>query len=217
MIRINLLGKKKSSDIPFGLDEQFSKLGINLTEIQELRPALVRVAIVAVGLYIANFIPSYLKEEKMHNLDAELKILTGHSGTLQAELVTKKDIRKQMEQLNKEEVELQRQLNAVNSLQQGRSLAFSTLNDIVAKLAKTQKVWIEDLKYEGQKVTLNGRSWEYLPVNDFVKSITESTRYTGVLFKEITAEEAKKVIPGVPEAMQKTKRFALEFMIKEGE
>ena len=215
MIRINLLGKKKQAAVPFGLDEKFEKLGINLSDFNDLRPALVRVIALVVGLYVANFVPTYLHEEKMKELDEKQTKLAAKSAELQKELNTKRDIRKQMEQLNKEEVELQRQLNAVNALQRDRASAFSTLNDIVDKLAKSQKVWIEDLKYENRKVIMNGRAWEYFPINDFVKSITESTRFSNVLFKEITAEEAKRLIVGVPEALQKTKKFSLEFSVRE--
>jgi Tfp pilus assembly protein PilN len=215
MIRINLLGKKKVAAMPFGLDEKLEKFGVSFTDFNELRPALVRLLVLFAGLYIANYVPTYLHEEKIKELDEKQTKLAQKSAELQKELNTKKDIRKQMEQLNKEEVELQRQLNAVNALQRDRASAFSTLNDIVQQLAKTQKVWVEDLKYENRKITLNGRSWEYFPVNDFVKSITESTRYTNVLFREIAAEEAKKPIAGVPEALQKTKKFNLEFTVRE--
>lgn len=218
MIRINLLGKKKTAAIPFGLEERFEKLGIRPSDLQELRPSLVRVAIVIVGLYIGNFVPAYLHDEKVKQLDAQLAKLTAHSAELTRELASKKDIRKQMDQLNKEEVELNRQLNAVNALKEGRSLAFNTLNDLMLQLQKVGKVWIEDLEYKGHKVNLTGRSWEYFAVNEFVKAITESTRYSNVQFKEITAESPKsKLIQGVPEALQKTKRFTLEFGVKEGE
>jgi Tfp pilus assembly protein PilN len=218
MIRINLLGKKKAAGIPFGLEEKFERLGINVSDVQELRPALFRVAVVVAGLYVANYIPAYLHDEKVKQLDAQLAKLTAQSGELTRELASKKDIRKQMEQLNKEEVELNRQLNAVNALQQGRSLAFNTLNDLILQLQKVGKVWVENLEFKGHKITLAGRSWEYFAINEFVKGITESTRYTNVQFKDITAEASKfKLIPGVPEALQKTKRFTLEFGVKEGE
>ena len=218
MIRINLLGKKKSAGIPFGLEEKFERLGINVSDLQELRPALVRLAITIVGLYIGNYVPAYLHDEKIKRLDAQLAKLTAQSGELTRELASKKDIRNQMERLNKEEAELRRQLNAVTALQQGRNLAFNTLNDVVLQLQKVGKVWIENLEYKGHKITLLGRSWEYFAINEFVKGITESTRYTNVLFKEISAEAPKfKPIAGVPEALQKTKKFTLEFGVKEGE
>jgi hypothetical protein len=70
------------------------------------------------------------------------------------------------------------------------------------------------MKFDKTRVTMTGRSWEYFPINDFVKIITESTNYTSVNFKEIKAEDAKKVIPGIPTAIQKTKIFGLEFSLK---
>lgn len=215
MIRINLLGKKKAAAVPFGLDEKLAKVGVSVDDFTELRLPLLRVAVVVVGLYIANYVPTYLHEQKMKELDEKMQKLQARTTELTRELGTKKDIRKQMEQLNKEEVELQRQLNAVNALQRDRANAFTTLNDVVINLNKTQKVWIEDLKYDKTKVNLNGRAWEFFPINDFVKAITESTRYYNVLFKEITAEDAKKPVPGVPEALQKTKKFSLEFNVRD--
>jgi Tfp pilus assembly protein PilN len=218
MIHINLLGKKKATKVPFELEEKLEKLGLSVNDLKNLRPSIFRVVFLAAGLYLANSLPEYLRKEKLQRLDAELQKLTAQSGQLQKELVSKKDIRKQMEQLNKEEGELQRQLNAVSALQQGRSLAFSTLNDVVSQLEKSKKVWLEDLKYEGKRIILNGKSWEYFPINDFVKSITESTRYSTVLFKEITTEASgQRIIPGVPEGTQKIKKFALEFNVKDGE
>lgn len=217
MIRINLLGKKKAAAVPFGLDEKLAKLGISVDDFNELRPFLIRAVVLVVGLYVANFVPTYLHEQKVKELDEKIQKLTARSSELQRELASKKDIRKQMEQLNKEEVELQRQLNAVNALQRDRSQAFQTLNDVVVHLNKSQKVWIEELKYDKQKslVVLKGSAWEYFPINDFVKAITESTRYTNVLFKEIVAQEVAKPLPGVPEALQKTKKFSLEFGIRD--
>lgn len=218
MIRINLLGKKKVANVPFGLDEHLEKLGVSAADFDDFRPILLRLVVLGAGLYVANFVPAYLHTEKITRLDAEVAKLTQRSGELQKELVSKKDIRKQMEQLNKEETELQSQLSAVNALQQGRGLAFKTLNDLMVQIGNVGKVWLEDLRYERTRVTLNGKSWEYFAVNEFVKSIGESTHYSNVLFKEISTESPRfKLVPGVPESMQKIKRFGLDFTVKETE
>ncbi len=70
MIKVNLLGKKKAAagSIPFGLDEQFEKLGINAADLSEMRPALVRFGILLVGLYIANYAPTYYHEMQIQEL-----------------------------------------------------------------------------------------------------------------------------------------------------
>lgn len=215
MIRINLLGKKKAAAVPFALDERLEKLGINVNELGELRSGLIRAAVMIAGLYVADYVPTYFHDIKAAELDEKSTKLAMQSAELQKELNSKRDIRKQMEQLSKEEVELQRQLNAVNALQRGRTAAFDTLNDVSAQLSKFPTIWIEDLKLENRKVTMNGRAWEWYPINDFVKEITESTRYANVLFKEVVSEDSKALIAGVPESVQKTKRFALEFNVKE--
>jgi Tfp pilus assembly protein PilN len=213
MVKINLLGKKQAAGgTPFGLDERLAKLGLSGAELQEMRPHLVRFAVLLVGLYAANYIPSYLQEQKIQKLQAQMDQLDSQANVLRKELATKKDIRKQMDQLNKEEIELQRQLNAVNSLQKDRGLAFRTLDNLM--ISMPQKVWINTIDYKNKVVSLNGSCWEYFPINDFIKVINESTQYADVNFKGITSTTAKDLVPGVPESMQKVKTFDVEFRVK---
>ncbi|RZA07991.1 MAG: hypothetical protein EOP11_06175 [Proteobacteria bacterium] len=215
MIKINLLGKKKSAGggLPFGLDEKFEKLGVRGSDLAELRPGIVRLALLIVGLYIGNFVPNYFHQKKIEELDAKIAEITQQTDQLKRELASKKDVRKQMEQLNKEETELQRQLNAVNALQRDRSLAFRTVDNITSSLP--QKVWIRKMNYENRRVTVNAACWEYFPITDFVRSINESTQYTSVNFKDIKSESGDgKLVPGVPAASQKIKNFELGFTVK---
>src|SRR5687768_5665852 len=118
MIKINLLGKKKvAGKIPFGLDAQIERLGITTNDLQEMRPHLGRLAALILGLYLANFIPTYFHQEKVRALDAKLSELTKKSQSLIKELASKKEMRQKMEELNKGESELQRQLAAITALQ----------------------------------------------------------------------------------------------------
>lgn len=213
MIKINLLGKRKASGpIPFGLDEKLAKLGIRPEDLLELRPALLRLGVLLAGLYLANYVPNELHRRKIEMLDAQIAEFAQQSSKLTAELATKRDIRKQMDQLNKEEVELQRQLNAVNALQKDRSLAFRTVDNIVVSLP--QKVWLTKIEYQDRTMDLDGRCWEYFPINDFVKTINESTQYMNVAFRGIEAEAVQNKVQGVPEAVQKIKAFNVKFSVK---
>lgn len=213
MIKINLMGKKAATGgAPFGLDERLAQLGLSGAELQELRPHLIRFAIMIVGLYLANFVPTYLQEQKIAQLQAEIDSLDAEANKLRAELAAKRDIRKQMEQLNKEEVELQRQLNAVNSLQKDRGLAFRTIDNLM--ISMPQKIWITSFDYKNKIVNLKGACWEYFPINDFVKVINESTQYADVSFRGITSSTAKEPVKGVPESLQKVKDFEVEFRVK---
>ncbi|MGZ3693941.1 MAG: PilN domain-containing protein [Bdellovibrionota bacterium] len=217
MIKINLLGKKKAGGqkIPFGLDEQFAKLGITTADLQELRPHFVRLAILAVGLYLANYVPTYIHEEKMKTLDAQLAVLNTRAEALQKELASKKDMRAKMEELNRGEGELQRQLAAISALQKDRGLAFRSVDSIVSILPG--KVWINTLSYNHRQVRIGGSCWEYFPINDFVKSVTEAAQFRDVIFRGIQTEPAKVKVPGVAEQLQRIKNFDLEFTVKGSE
>ena len=211
MVKINLLGKK-SAPAPFGLDSVFEKVGFKPDDIAELRPGIIRMAVLAALVYLANFVPTYLQQMQIKDLDARTAVINQRKETLQAELNTKKEFRKQMDQLNKEEVELQRQLNAINGLNRDRGLAFRTMDHIVSSVSS--KVWITKSSYKNKMVQINGSSWEYFPINDFVKTITEFSQYTNVLFKWIKAELPPKPVTGVPLSAQKVKNFELEFRVK---
>jgi Tfp pilus assembly protein PilN len=215
MIKINLLGKKKSAagGLPFGLDEKFEKLGVRGADLAELRPYLIRLVILGAGLYVGNYVPNYFHQKKIEELEGVIAGLTQKSEQLKRELNAKKGVRAQMDQLNKEETELQRQLNAVNALQRDRSLAFRTFDNIAVSLP--QKVWIKKIDYNERRVTINAACWEYFPITDFVRTVNESTQYTSVNFKDIQTEGGdSKAAPGVPAAAQKIKNFQLGFSVK---
>jgi len=216
MIKINLLGKKKSeaAGLPFGLDQHFEKLGLRGGDIADLRPGLIRLAACLAGLYVANYVPNYFHQKQIEELEVTISGLTQKSGQLKRELNTKKDVRKQMDQLNKEEGELQRQLNAVNALQKDRSLAFRTIDNITTSVPA--KVWIKKLIYDERRVTISAACWEYFPITDFVRTVNESTQYTSVIFKDIKAESSgdTRLLPGVPASAQKIKNFEVGFSVK---
>lgn len=211
MIKINLLGKKQVA-APFGLDEQLAKIGIKPDDLAALKPGLIKAAVIAVGLYCAEYVPNMLYQEKMQELDQQLNGLNERKTALNKDLAAKRDIRKQMETLNKEELDIQRQLNVVNGLQRDRSLAFRTLDNIVTALPP--KVWVSQILYKSRAISIKGSSWEYFPINDFIKTINEYTQYTKVNFRGIEASGSAKPLPGVPEAAQKIKTFEVDFEVK---
>jgi len=211
MIKINLLGKKQVA-APFGLDEHLAKIGIRPDDLVALKPGLIKVAVIALGLYCAEYVPNMLYQERMQELDQQLAGLNDRKTALNKELTAKRDIRKQMETLNKDELDIQRQLNVVNGLQRDRSLAFRTLDNIITALPP--KVWVSRISYKSREISIKGASWEYFPINDFIKTINEYTQYTNVNFKGIQATGNAKPLPGVPEAAQKVKNFDVDFVVK---
>lgn len=216
MIKINLLGKKHvaAGGIPFGLDEKLAKLGVTPADLMELRPAFIKLGVLLAGVYLCNWLPGYLHEQKKAELDVQVAQLSEQSGRLAKELASKKEIRGKMDQLNKEEGELRRQLEAVNSLQKDRGIFFRNLEQFVTILPT--QVWINSLDYRDRSVTIRGSSWEYFAINKFVELMNASTYFSGVIFKGITTEPPGTVVPGVPESLQKIKNFDMEFKVKAG-
>jgi Tfp pilus assembly protein PilN len=212
MIKINLLGKKKVANIPFGLDEKMAKLGVTTDDLTELRPQLIKLAILIAGVYLTNYVPNYLQAEKIKVLDAQIAVNTQKAQVLEKELASKKDLRRQMEDLNKGEVELQRQVNGILGLQKDRGIAFRTIDSLVASMPA--KVWMNDFSFNHRQVRVTGGSWEYFPINDFVKTITETSQFKDVIFRGIRADPPKGLIPGIAEQVQRTKSFELEFTVK---
>ena len=216
MIKINLLGKKKASaQVPFQLDERLAKLGVSTDQIMELRPQLVKLALLLVGVYAAGEIPAQIMAEKVRKLDQQIEQLGKTAQGLEKELASKKDLRRQMEDLNKGELELQRQLNAIVSLQKDRGLAFRTVDSLVNLLPG--KVWVNEMSFNHRQMRITGSCWEYFPINDFVKSVSESSQFKDVIFRGIQTEPSKMKVPGIAEHMQRIKNFEMEFTVKGAE
>ena len=168
LIKINLLGKKQTP-APSGLDVLLEKAGIKMDDLVALKMPLLKAGIMALGFYLAEYIPNAIQEQMIQELDVKLNAITQKTDALQKEVNAKREIRRQMEQLTKEENELNRQLNIISNLSRSRALAFKILDNITLMLP--QKVWINRLEYTDGKLLVDGSSWEYFPVNDFVKSL----------------------------------------------
>lgn len=215
MIRINLLGKKHvaGGGIPFGLDEKLANLGITPADLVELRPALIKLAVMLAGVYVVNMLPSYFHEKKKAELDVQLGQINEKSAVLQKELASKKEIRTKMEQLNREQDELQRQLDAITSLQRDKDILFRNLTGVLDLMP--QNIWVGSLDYRDRAFTLKGSSWEYFPIQDFMRSISLSTQFTGMNFKGLTSDlSGGAPSANLPEAIQKVKNFELVFKLK---
>lgn len=211
-IKINLLGKKKIP-APFGLDSLFEKSGVSPEDLATLKIPAIKVGVIILGFYAAEYIPNSFYEIQTAELDKKQSVLTQKTEAVQKEVALKKEVRSKMEQLTKEEAEVQRQLNIIASLSKNRANSFKTFDTL--SLIIPQKVWLNRLEYVDGKVFLEGGSWEYFPINDFVKVLNETVQFQAVTLRSINAEAASQTIAGVPLAAQKVKSFQVEFLLKE--
>lgn len=211
MLRVNLLGKKKKQ-VPFGLDKLLEKAGITSGQLEELRPTGKILAVLLVGMYVIGAVPDYWLEMKVEELQARLNEVSARAETFRKELGNLKGVRQKMEALQKEEAEVDKQLTTIQALSLNRDLAFRSLNSVL-ELMPTN-AWVEVLKYKDRVFTVDGAAWEYFTVNDFVRALSENTRFSAVTLRGIKADATKdRPIAGIPAADQKTKSFQLEFMV----
>lgn len=213
MIKINLLGKKKSAIPPqLAFLYQLEKIGINAEIVESLKWTLLRFLVLIIGLYAVAYVPEELLRREIAVLDAKLGVLSQRKVQLAADLAQKKDLRKKMESINKDEADLQRQLSAITALTKDRVIAFKTLENVTALLP--EKVWLKSINLTKEnRMNLSGSSWEHSPINDFVRAVTDTTQFTDVQFRGITSEGGSTV-PGISAAAQKIKVFDLDFRIK---
>jgi Tfp pilus assembly protein PilN len=213
MIKINLLGKKKTP-APFGLDQLFEKAGIRPGDLESMKPAFIKIGAILLIFYAAQEAPHIYFDSKLKQLDATLKGLTDKVESMQKILAEKKEIRKDMEQLLKEEAETKRQLDVISSISKDRSVPFKVVDNLSAILP--QKVWISRMEITGQTIQLEGNSWDYFSINEYIRSLNESPLLQAVTLRSMASEElATKPIAGIPEADQKTKVFQLEMMLRQ--
>lgn len=211
MLRVNLLGKKKKQ-VPFGLDKLLEKAGITSGQLEELRPAGKILAVLLVGMYVCGAAPEYWLEMKVEELQGRLNEVSARAETFRKELGNLKGVRQKMEALQKEEAEVDKQLTTIQALSLNRDLAFQSLNSVLELMPAN--AWVEGLKYRDRVFTIDGAAWEYFTVNDFVRALSENTRFSAVTLRGIKADATKdRPIAGIPVADQKTKSFQLEFVV----
>ena len=212
MIKVNLLGKKKKP-LPFGLDKALDKAGISEAQLAELRPSLPKLAVLVIGIYLANFVPNYLYEQRMQELQEQQAVVAKTVSDLRAEIGSLRKVRQEMERLQKEEGEIEAQLSTIDGLSKGREIAFNVLNSVAEILPA--KVWVDRIDYRTNSLDVKGSSWEFFPINDFVRSLTENTKFDAVTLRSIRAQAPSGALePGIPASEQKTKDFQIEMLVR---
>ncbi len=218
MIKINLLGKKKKP-APFGLDKALERAGINQAQIEEIKPALPKLLTIVAVVYLAYFIPNYFLEQKAAELRAQQQVIGNKLTGIKKELASLKKVREAMDKLTKDEAEIDAQLTTIEGLSNGRGVAFQALNSVVSILP--DKVWIDRINYNDGEISMTGASWEYFAINDFVRSLSENTKFEAVTLRNIRAQSSGSLEPGIPASEQKTKNFQIDMLVqgasKEGE
>jgi len=181
MIEINLSPAEKQSDLT-------NIGGIN---ISLLKPGLVffgLILVFAIEPAIDNFyVEEILKLERISTkISAEVKVLSSELGSYSG-------VKKQIEELKEQELELASKMKVVKGIVDKRQNPFKILKYISDNTPKD--IWITNLEITGTKFTLTGYSISWMSIGTFIENLRSSIFFDGnIKYKKPTEE--KKMIGG---------------------
>ena len=217
MIKINLLGKQKQQNTGAsagGLAGILAKLKLGNLNSPEGKEMGQKALALGLGLFIAYYIPMYIHDTKLAELEARMEVITKKSEALNKELVALKDVRRQMEELTKGLEELQRQLDIIEQLRAAKTFAFKLVDSVGQLIPRT--AWLNHMEFNNaSNLFIEGSAWEYYSVNDLVKALSDSPYFDAVTLRSIQTEDNRNLQWGVPPEIQKVKNFQLEMLVKD--
>ncbi len=85
--------------------------------------------------------------------------------------------------MEQEKKEIQRRIQAINTIKQGRALAARTLYDLTSNVKES--LWLKSFKKTENKFELEGRSVENESISSFVESLSKVPYLNGVELKSV--------------------------------
>jgi len=85
--------------------------------------------------------------------------------------------------MEQEKKEIQRRIQAINTIKQGRALAARTLYDLTSNVKES--LWLKSFKKTENKFELEGRSVENESISSFVESLSKVPYLSGVELKSV--------------------------------
>lgn len=214
MIKINLLDKKANVSGPLAkVLEALNLTDVTPEEWATYRGFALKVLVFIIGIYVADFVPAKIREQKIAELDQTLQQLQSENQSLTQELRAKQAIRSEMEKINAAEAEIRGRLNVISSLDADRYRAFKVMDTL--SLLIPDRVWISRLAFTSKTLDVNGASWEFLPINDFVTLLKQSGVFDNVRLKQInTVQSPRGIVPGVALSLQTQKQYEINMDIR---
>lgn len=215
MLKINLLQMKNKAiggDSPLGSILDSIGMGdVSKEDLIEFQYIAFKAVFIAIGVYLAMYVPDMLLQQRIEELTLELNGLKQETGKLRRELKSKQAIREEMKAITTRENEIKRKLTVISSLDQDRYAAFKVMDAVSLLIPK--EVWIKNIDFTASTLKIAGESWEFIPINEFVSYLKQSPLFSDVRLVTIDSRPAQNQVPGVPESLQKIKSFQIEITI----
>ena len=153
MIRINLIGKKRR---------------------QKLRPIHIELIMFAAALIVV-LVGAYLVNV---NFDARIAFLEEEIKVKQNDLKNLRRVKRQVDDFQKKQQELQKKIDLVKNLKQGQRGYYQLLTKIEKSLPAD--IWLSGFLYDNGQVTLSGSSLHVASINEFIMNLYNTEMFTNL-------------------------------------
>ena len=166
MIRINLL--------PYRAARRQNQI------LQHIAVFLVVVSVAAAGIFIADL----FKTSELTSLEDEFSELKAQNDILRIKIGKIKDFDKLRE-------DVERKLELVDQLQQGRFYSLLTLSGLADLIP--ENVWLSEIKDSNGKLSIRGMGESNKAVANFMRALDESDQFSDIRLQTITRNNAGNV------------------------
>lgn len=160
MIKINLSTVKKPIDLANVGGFDLSKINVKW------------VVLAIVFLYIPDFFVVDRLTEIRDTRDQELQALIAQKNKVTKEVSELKNFDKQIEMLKRREEELASKLEVVKSILSTKKNPWNILVYVAKNIPP--EIWLTEIKYEGDKLQIKGRSSDYQSQGIFLENLKKS-------------------------------------------
>jgi len=159
MIRINLL--------PYRTQRRQKQI------LQHLIAAIAVIAVASLSVFFVNLV----KSTELTTLEDEFSDLRAQNRALQKRIGKIKD-------LDKLRADVEKKLETVRQLQQGRFKTFSTLSQLAAVIP--ENVWLISINDGGEKITLTGFGESNKAIANFMRALDQESVFTNISLLKIS-------------------------------
>ncbi len=166
MIRINLL--------PYRTQRR---------QLQILQHLIAAIAVISVAAVIV-FVADMIKTSELTGLEDEFSNLQAQNRALKKRIGKIKD-------LDRLRADVEKKLQTVKKLQEGRFNTFETLRNLA--LAIPENVWLTSFKENNGSITLNGLGESNKAVANFMRALDEDKIFSNIKLSKITRKTEKDI------------------------
>ena len=160
--------------------------GANLDNIGGFNLSLLNVKLVVlsiIALYgIEMFVESYFEGE-LSQLEAQQLAITNEQRSVATKLRALANIKKQVEDLNKQEAVLAKRIEVVKEIVGKRQNPFKVLKYVAENTPKD--IWLDEVELDNNKLLLKGNSKSWKSIGEFLQNLKTSIFFnTNVTYKK---------------------------------